>query len=174
MRKLVSVCLALLFVSTGCGGSSKGNPASPGAANSTCSGGTAKGTMSARIDGVAWTATCITVAQNDAVFCKCVAISGGDSANPQLAAAIGAPNTGPGTYPIGGPLDPANANVLTAIGGTAALWTANAIGGSGSVTITTLTAAGASGTFAFNAIGGTLTGPTTTKVVTQGVFNVTF
>jgi hypothetical protein len=52
----------------------------------------------------------------------------------------------------------------------------SAIGGSGTLTIATLTAAGATGTFAFTAVppqaGGA--GATGTKVVTNGTFNVTF
>ena len=52
-------------------------------------------------------------------------------------------------------------------------WTSIGAGSSGTITLTTLTTTGASGTFSFNLLplGAPATG---TKVVTNGVFNVTF
>ena len=175
LRYVAPVLVAALFATAGCGGSSA--PTAAGATSSpvgtsSCSGGTARGTMSARIDGVPWTATCIVLAKNDAVTCQCVAISGGDSAIPQLVAGFGAPN-GVGTYPIGPPLNPANGVVILG-SANPPIWSANAIQGSGTATISTLTATSASGTFAFNAVGGVSGGATSTRVVTDGVFNVTF
>ena len=60
-----------------------------------------------------------------------------------------------------------NAGLVTAV------WAATPTLGSGTLTITTLTATGATGTFAFTAspLSGSATG---SKVVTNGTFNVTF
>lgn len=178
MRALLSVSLTVLLTATSCGGSGgSNNPTSPtstipATVTSSCSGGTAKGTMSARIDGVTWTATCIVTASVDSVFCHCLSVAGGNSAIPQVVVGGGALDR-PGTYPIGGVTDPANGLVLV---GSASppIWAANAVQGNGIFTIATLTATSASGTFAFNATGGPIGGPITTKMVTEGVFDVTF
>ena len=78
---------------------------------------------------------------------------------------------GTGTFPIG-PFPITNgANGLLTIGGSQ-LWAANAIQGSGTITVTTLSATGASGTFSFNLVADA---PATgTKTITNGAFNITF
>ena len=77
--------------------------------------------------------------------------------------------SGPGTFPI----SLANgANGQLTIGGTQ-LWEANAVlGGSGTITLTILTATGTSGTFSFNLIA--VPPATGTKTITNGVFNIAF
>jgi hypothetical protein len=53
-------------------------------------------------------------------------------------------------------------------------WHATLTNGSGSVTITTLTSSSASGTFSFTMVPLPNTGATGNRVITNGVFNVTF
>lgn len=84
-----------------------------------------------------------------------------------------------GTYPLtptGTPLiqNAAVTDLTTATSGEQ--WTVGAAGsgGSGSITLSTLTSTGASGTFSFTATASTTTGAAGTKSVTNGKFNVKF
>ncbi len=123
------------------------------------------GSMSARIDGDAWIANAaLSVTFTGGVL----AFAGSDVATATVG--VGLIPTGPGTYPIG-PTQPTNANVSL---GTPNSWSASSAVGSGSITLTTFTANSASGTFFFTAEPVATTGATGTKVVTEGVFDVTF
>jgi hypothetical protein len=154
------VAIASLVSAIACGGSdSKGvtNP-NPNSA----------GTMSARIDGAAWTAVAVSVGANT----NGLIISGANSSGTPIAVAIGMSRAlGTGTQTFG-----SNANALGTLTVGTGSWSATGlqgIGGSGSVTLTTLTSNRAAGSFAFNAapLAGGATG---TKVVTVGVFDVKF
>ncbi len=123
-----------------------------------------QGSLSARIDGTNWAAsTALIAAWNGNI----ITISGTDGATQTLGFATVA--TGPGTFAIGGP---AGANALLAIGSTGASWNAAVSRGSGSITISTLSATGATGTFSF--VLAPNTGSTTSKTVTEGRFDVKF
>ncbi len=83
-----------------------------------------------------------------------------------------------GTYPLastGNPV-PQNASVTNLISTTAgAAWNAGGTaGGTGVITLSTLTATSASGVFSFTLVPQSGTGATGNKVVTNGVFNVKF
>jgi len=156
------------------GGSGGSNPA-PGTNTSLCSnvpGSPATGTLTARVDGIAWNAgSCIAVNLSAPGV---IGIGGLDSASNQI---FGFATTrGVGVTSIG-PVSGTNA--LISIGGSA-LWQAVLSNGSGTVNITTLTtnqAAGsnqAAGTFSFTLPPAANTTATGTKTVTNGSFDVRF
>ena len=80
--------------------------------------------------------------------------------------------TGPGIYPIGPPSGTAGTSASLTVGG--ARWVADSIMGNGSITVNTLTSSRASGTFLFNAAPVPGTEAAGTRIVTEGVFTVTF
>lgn len=83
-------------------------------------------------------------------------------------AAVGTYQLGPGTVPNGS----LHQNNVTS----SVIWDTLVAGGSGTVTVTTLTASSASGTFSLTLVpnGGVGGTPTGTKTIANGVFNVTF
>src|SRR5690606_39515449 len=121
--------------------------------------------MSARIDGQTWSAS-LALAAGGSQAGAVVAVSGSDQAQRTIAFAF--VSAGTGTYEIG-PGAPTNA--LFSQG--SAQWQAAGGQGSGTITVTTLTAERIAGTFEFTAepAGGGATG---TRVVTQGTFDVEF
>jgi len=127
----------------------------------------ANGTMTARIDGSAWRASITIVATYQGGI---LAVAGGDPVSGGtrtigFAAVVAAP----GTFPIGG-TGPANG--LVTIG--SSTWQAAAGTGSGSITVTAISATGARGTFQFNALPVAGTPATGTRAITEGSFDVTF
>ena len=155
---LVVVAAATLAA---CGGGSDGGPASPNPNQNT-----SKSTMSARIDGVQWTATNVGVsARNGALI-----VAGGNTAGVGIGFAAsmiqgtGAQTFGPGI------VSAANGSVTA---GTMS-WSASKFQGSGTVTLTTLTANRATGTFSFTAPALTAGSTPSPRVVTAGQFDVTF
>ena len=155
------VAIASIGFAVACGGSDSKGVTNPNQRQSA-------GTMSARIDGAAWTAVAVSVGVNT----NGLIISGANSSGTPIAVAIGmSRQQGTGTQTFG-----SNANALGTLTVGTGSWSATGlqgIGGTGSVTLTTLTANRAAGSFAFNAppLAGGATG---TKVVTAGVFDVTF
>jgi hypothetical protein len=120
--------------------------------------------MSALIDGVAWRNT---LPIQSTLANKLLTVSGADNTS-NIAFAVALVDDGPGTYAIGGANLVNNAELVVSPAG--ALWMAQGnVGGSGSVTITSLTSTSASGTFSFTpiAVSGGATG---TRNITQGVF----
>jgi hypothetical protein len=82
--------------------------------------------------------------------------------------------SGPGTYSTGRPESMAGV-FTTAHLGVVSIWSAGTHqSDSGTLTINTLTATGASGTFSFVAVADLTTAATGTKTVTNGAFNVRF
>ena len=154
MRQLRWLTAALVVVATGCGSSDSSTE--PTNTN-------LHGSMSAKIDGVAWSATAAVVATRSSP--NIIAIAGADASGRTLA--IGVAANGTGTYSIGQG-SPVNAS-LTQSGSSS--FSAISSLGSGSVTLTTLTATGASGTFAFTLV---QQNGTATRAITEGSFNVTF
>jgi hypothetical protein len=100
-----------------------------------------------------------------------VSFVGSDNTNFARAQILGVATqaSGPGTFPI----DLSNgASGLLTIGGTQ-VWKADAVlGGSGTITLTTLTATGTSGAFSFTLIA--VPPATGTKTITNGAFDITF
>lgn len=122
------------------------------------------GTMTATVDGDSWTAVQIAAVNNSGV----VAISGSNTA--LLAVGFAFIGDTIGTYPIG-PSSSTSANVIDNLSTT---WSANGFQGSGTVTVSSLSATGASGTFSYSAPLTSGSGTPATRVVTNGTFNVTF
>lgn len=119
--------------------------------------------MSATIGGNSWTATIAFTASYDQGI---LAFAGSDASQRTLGIGL-IPGDGPGVYPVG-PNQPTNANYSE---GGATSWNADPFAGSGSVTLTSLTETGATGTFSF-VLESDAGGPD--LVVTDGKFDVTF
>ncbi len=155
MRKILILTATLLL--SACGGDSSTGPEDGAALEN--------GSMSARIDGAAWTATsALAVSYEGGIL----AFAGSD--DTQTTVGIGLIPDGPGSYPMG-PDQPTNAD-LTFGGGKS--WGASPFLGSGSVTLTSMSEHRATGTFAFTADPVESTGAAGTKVVTEGTFDVNF
>jgi hypothetical protein len=130
--------------------------------------------VSASVDGVPWTAATI-----NASFASGRLTIGGTTSIWSVSFSFFP--TGPGTYSIPAP-GPSFAFVLSnanpVSGRPVPEWQTSSTpgvgGGGGSVTLTSLTTTGASGTFSFTLDPYLLTGATGTKSITGGVFNVTF
>lgn len=167
MRILKTLATIATIAALGCGGDDdeNGNPTGPPG------GGATNGSLAAQINGTAWSATgTITVSRQQPNY---IGLAGSGSAgNTIYGFAVGMSNaTGPGTH---------NLNVFTGGDGsslvianaTGAGWTTALQGGSGTLTITSLTANRIVGSFS-----GTLipAGHSAANlVITNGAFDVTF
>jgi len=151
--------------SSGSGGS--GGSGGGASANCQAPGNPATGSFTATIDGVAFRATCFGV--NTAVS-GVISVGGGflGTGNVVNSFAI-ATSRSVGTTNIGA-TSPTNA--LYTVG--PALWVASVVGGSGSVTITALTANSVTGTFSLVLIPQSGTTATGNRTVTNGSFSLTF
>jgi hypothetical protein len=156
MKSRIPVLAFLLVSIASIAGCSSDGPTEPGGQN-----GPANGSMTARIDGNAWTATIVTPGITGGIS----AIGGSDGSRTM---AFAWAEGGPGTYQIGSSIG-LNAN-LTIAGGT---WVASAVTGSGTLTVATRTQNRITGTFNFtmNPGSGAASG---TRAVTQGAFDITF
>jgi hypothetical protein len=167
---LLIVLSACSQSSTGAANTSKTTsetlPSSTAASTAPAGGSSGKGSISARIDGVQWSSI-VTAAQytNTGLI-----ISGADNSNPPHALGLGVAAVAPGTYQITLPNPTANASWTVG----PSTWQASLIGGSGTVTITSLTSTGAAGTFSFTMVAVPNTAASGSKAITDGVFNVTF
>ena len=153
MRRRLAMTMSVLLVSTACGGSS--NSASTGPNN------TSTRVMSARVDGAAWNTTIAGGSATNGL----VILAGSDGAQTiaiSFAASVGTQTISPGTVVSGS---------LT-VG--ALMWKAGPSTGTGSVTVTTVTANHVVGTFSFTAQGLVATTTPATRQVTAGTFDVTF
>lgn len=135
-----------------------------------------RSSMSARIDGVPWTANpgFIQVVRT----ANTIGAEGNDTFTCPIRSVTFAAPRAVGTYalgpvPLGTPLNVSTAalSMLNCPGGQ---WTAGAFSGSGSITIATLTSNSASGTFAFTLDAQRGTAATGTRTITDGVFNLSF
>lgn len=142
--------VAAVGLLVGCGSS----PTAPAPTN---------GAITATVDGGSFSAVTVAGTYTGGIM----GLGGTDSQGRTIG--IGGQIPGPGTYPIG-PTSPANFSLTI---GTAS-WQAAITLGSGSLTVTSISAAGAKGTFQFTA--GPVPGTTASgnKVVTQGAFDVKF
>ncbi len=163
--------LAMMFLSA-CGGSSDESspPAMMGPGPSTTTG----GVFSAKIDGVAWTATTVSTLRDAGSLSATGAAFLGGGTTTSAALGFTLVGTGAVTYPVNASSGAANVN-LQIIGGSAPGGWANFVSGSsGSIVVTSVTATGMSGTFSFTLGPVAGTGALGNKTVTEGVFNVTF
>lgn len=119
--------------------------------------------MTATIDGGSFSAVAIAAAYSGGIM----GLGGTDSQGRTIG--IGGQITAPGTYPIG---PTSSANFSLTIG--SASWQAAITVGSGTLTVTSISATGAKGTFQF--VAGPVPGTTSSgnRNVTQGAFDVTF
>jgi hypothetical protein len=173
--RILSVCCVFALF-TACGGSNTSPTQTTTTKVATCSGGN-KGSVVARINGAAWTATCVTTASYTSNIFSLGATDGVQTIG------LGLSFVGFGDYTMT-PIDPKNppqslmlANGLVNLLPTSAQsWTANSgtPDSSGTLTLTGISATGATGTFSFTAVATSGTGAAGTKVVTNGGFNVTF
>jgi len=158
---------------TGCGGSSSSS-SSPSAPSAPAA--SPHGTMSATIDGVAWIAGGLTASISNN---KGSLVVSGVDATSTISLGFAAASPTPEANPLapGRVLDipgtTSNARIELFTNGLLrdTYIAAPGSGGSGSITINTLTSTGASGTFSFVM---KQQGGAATKTVTNGVFNVTF
>ncbi len=157
-RLALLISAMMILAVSGCG--SDDSPVDPGPGTG---GTTGNGQFSATIDGVAWTSD-VTIAVNSSGV---IAISGA-SVNGETGMAFGFLSTGTGVYPIGANLF--SLAVMTGPGG--AEWSAAEGVGSGSTTVTTLTATRIAGTFNFVMEAEGTTTPAQ-RVVTGGTFDLT-
>lgn len=143
-----------LLAAIGCGDSANNNPMGPSGSAG----------ISATIDGSAWTAVSAQAIRSSNI----IGIGAADAS--QVGIGIGFVDAGTGTYVI----DATSAtNALVSEG--AQTWTASAgNGGTGTITVTTLTSTRIAGTFSFTAPALTGTPTPATRVVTNGVFDLSF
>jgi hypothetical protein len=143
------------------------------------------GSLSAQIDGIAWSASCVAAATS--IDLRYIEILGNTLDSTQrMSFRVYA--TQPGTYLLGGP-EPApvgmgssaglNIGCMPRPGPCPAWFVAPCCGqpdgnGSGTVTISDLTGTSASGTFSFNLVANRGTGATGVRLVTNGRFNIMF
>jgi hypothetical protein len=132
--------------------------------------------MSAQLDGAAWQAATVTTSLKNT---NEVSVGGADACSPgrvvTFSLVVGGINGAlhTGTFTIG-PSDLTGLTSLLSIG-PINIWGANVgLGGSGTVTFTTLTQTTAAGTFQFSYLPQAVSGASGTHTVTNGVFNVTF
>jgi hypothetical protein len=161
MRRLFMA--GIMLAALGCGGSDS-DPMGPD--DNGDPGSLPVGSMTARIDGAQWSNS---IAPAVAYTGSILAIAASNPSLTTLGFAVIA--TAPGTYPIG-PSEPTNA--LLTIGASGQTWHSSAGGGSGSITITTLTPGSAAGTFQFTMVADPASGSSGTRTITNGAFNVVF
>ena len=153
MRCLPILALALPLA-TGCGDDSSGVDQSDND----------DGSLSARIDGSTFTAFTVS-----AVYSGGILAIAGARVTPAGTISFAFPVSGPTPVSIG------TSSALNAVYTTGSQsWAAFSSTGSGSVTITSLTASRAVGTFSFTMLPNAQSGASGTKTVTNGAFDVTF
>ena len=130
--------------------------------------GPTNGSLTAKIDGSSWSAATIAVTYASGIL----AIAGTDAGGRTVGFGLG-PVSAPGTFPSG-PTSPTNASLQIITGSTAQAWQAAQTLGSGTVTVTAISATHAAGTFQFVVVPVAGTGATGNKAITQGAFDVTF
>jgi hypothetical protein len=119
--------------------------------------------MTAVIDGSSWTAVTVTALRSSDL----ISITGSDASIPSHTITLSLVGSSSGTYST----STGSSNATLSI--SPSQWTANVLGGSGTITLTDLTTTGATGTFAFTAVPANAA-TAGTRAVTSGAFNVTF
>ena len=169
-RRALGALLAMTMT-IACGGANPGGPSGGSGSGSGGSGTSNFGTLTATIDGVAYTGV-INTATNANGTLRISSNSADLTRSVNFAA-----RTGVGTITVS-PTSEITFNVITTTGTTViGSWGAAGQSGSGTLTVTSLTSSGATGTFSFTAppapapSAGQATG---TKVVTNGSFTARF
>ena len=173
--------VALFLMLAACGGGDNGNPASPSGNNGSGSGGLPacddlrSGVFDATIDGSPWTAgktlplaglvaESVTIVRRPAI-----SIAGGSCDDTGLGfiflAVVATRSVGDGSGTTG-------VYEENAASATPQQWNASVAGGSGTVTVLSVSATRVRGTFSFTLVPDTTTGATGTVRVTQGAFDV--
>ena len=163
MRPILGVQIAVMFTLAACGGETAPTSASGGG-----------GTLSASIDGAAWTADASTAEARHSQPGKYVLGGTKTTGTSQLGLEIDVYNiAGPGTYPLG-----VSEKVFGGVGWVTTAspptyWITPFSGASGTITITSLTDSRIAGSFSYNAPPYTVIGSATgTRVVTNGTFDL--
>jgi hypothetical protein len=132
-----------------------------------------RNTMSATIDGTSWVAITVSAAKGgvtSSLPSGVLSVGGANSfTGPYVDVTVAVPAV-VGTYAVN---SSSAANAGLQIPNSGASWVAGPLGGSGTITLATLTATGATGTFSLTLVPLTGTTATGNKVVTNGMFNVT-
>ncbi|MFN0180062.1 MAG: DUF6252 family protein [Gemmatimonadales bacterium] len=139
-----------------------------GCGSTTQPSGPTNGTLTATVDGSGWAAQTIVAAYRGGVL----SIAGTDGQQRSLGFALG-PTTAPGTFPVG-VTQSANGSYQVVSGSTSQAWMAAVTLGSGSITVTSISATRAVGIFQFSMAPVPGNGATGTKSITQGTFDVTY
>jgi len=158
MRSTRGLSTIVLLCMVACGGSSSTSPNNNGSNNSA-------GPLSATINGKAWSSQFPTASYHGSILAV-AGLDNGLTASVTLALTVAAPGTfsvSSGNNVFG------NGGYSTPVGG----WATALPGGTGTVTVTTLTSNHVAGTFAFDAVPAT-TGATGTVHITNGKFDITF
>lgn len=155
--------IAALAATTACGGSnSTTSPSGGGQASG-------KGTITATIDGVAYTGTISSATIQSSGLLNIASNSADLTRSINFAVQPAAVGT------FSGASSAIQLNVITMSNNTVTgSWLTSLNFGSGSLTISSLSSTGVSGTFAFTAVPATPTTPAANKVVTNGTFTATF
>jgi hypothetical protein len=134
--------------------------------------GNGKGSITARVDGTAWNGSAAALATRGTGF---IAVGGTEGGQRNITIAF--PADGPGTYSIPNAIGMNfNYNEFS----TSRVWQAVAMGatlggvGTGTLTVTALTAERVAGTFTFTAPAATSSNATGTRTVTNGAFDIRF
>ncbi len=156
-RRTLTTAL-LLLATAGCGSSADVT----GPTNVTLQ----HGSMSVKIDGQQWTATTgLSAGFSNGIL----AAAGVDGSATSFAFGVAA--SGPGTYTIG---PSSTLNAILTQGASSQAWSAVLTTGSGTLTINSLSATGASGTFSFTVAPNAQSGASGNRTLTEGRFDLTF
>ena len=137
---------------------------------STGPGGSGNGPISATINGAAWSGSIDAIATRTVSSGDTIISIGGSNSGETAIIGLAFNNVGPGVYGIGAINEPANAILSEG----SAAWAANITGGSGSITVDTVTASRVTGTFQFSAVPVANSGATGTMTVSNGKFALSF
>jgi hypothetical protein len=154
-RALAYTLFTILIAATACGGGSNGPTAPPG--------GSGPGTMTAQVNGSAWTAT---VVKRAFVNSGLVTIQGSDGSRI-ITIVARASAAGAYSLAVGNGI---GHNALYTVISPAANWSTALTGGTGTITITAISATNVSGTFIFTATS-SVSG-TAPAQITAGQFNL--
>jgi hypothetical protein len=129
-----------------------------------------KANLSATINGASFLGTVQARATRTVASGDTIITVGGANTGEAIIIGMAFSDSGPRTYLIGGFGEPANALVNKG----SATWAANISGGSGSITVDTISATRVTGSFQFNAVPVSGSGATGTQAVTNGKFALSF
>ena len=162
ISRLIAPLVVVALLACGGGNSGNGNP------TGLPTGGATNGTFSATIGGASWHAIGQVAVTRQGNLIGLAGTGSGGSVTYALVLTIGNA-TGPGTHSLNAANDGSN---LVIGSSTTAGWSTGFSGGTGTVTITSLTANRIVGTFSGTAVPSQ--GSTSNLVITSGTFDITF